>query len=148
MAAPYFLAVQYDRDTNIVGVARYRATEIGICDTTGREKSWSCVSVGGMVISPLMMKAQANEILEFVADPAPQFWGYFCATDWVCFMAVLRGVKLPMKFPIYCNELAQEFARRGTNLVDIPKSDAVQSQGVLGDARWVRNAYWYINGGK
>ena len=87
----------------------------------------------------------ADEILEFIGDdPSPEFWGNFCATDWVVFYNLWgRLIDKPKYFPFRCNDLQQAMAHLGlTKDVLPPKSNDQHT--AIADAKWNRDAFYAI----
>ena len=56
-----------------------------------------------------MPKVQiSTEILHFIGDDTPEFWGYFCDYDWVVFCWLFGTMMdLPKGWPMYCRDLKQ-----------------------------------------
>lgn len=49
-----------------------------------------------------------EEVLSFIGDDTPEFWGYYADYDWVVFCWLFGTmVNLPKGFPMYCKDLKQ-----------------------------------------
>jgi hypothetical protein len=83
-----------------------------------------------------------NEILEFIGDDKPEFWGFYCAYDWVCFCQLFgRMLDLPKDWSKCCRDLKV--------LLDITKEDLKHivnddEHDALSDAHWNKAVYEYI----
>ena len=134
----HFLSCRYEKIEDVER-SHLKLTELALCSTPVGIKTW--------VVTPQAHSEIAKQVLDYLRDdPSPQFWGYYCASDWVMFMHLLRGVTIPPKFPIYCGELAQEIARLKLSLRDLPRTPSL-GQDIIGDVEWCRSVYWYIQGG-
>lgn len=84
-----------------------------------------------------------KELLAFVNSDADgiDFWGAWCAYDWVVFCRVFGQMKdLPANFPRHCNDLMQWTRLLGLNRDFLPP-ETTNSGNALADARWTRDAY-------
>ncbi len=83
------------------------------------------------------------DIIRFIgSDAAPEFWGYYCAYDWVT-LCWLYGcmVDLPTNFPMVCMDLQQWWIQLGRPDIKPPQPD--NQHLALADARW--NAqFWKV----
>lgn len=80
-----------------------------------------------------------NEIIDFIGDEIPEFYGYFADYDWVVFCWIFgRMIDLPSNFPQYCKDLRQMMADK--NLDDQWKKkycpDPEGIHNALEDAKW------------
>ena len=83
-------------------------------------------------------KQIAFEILQFIGDDKPIFWGYFADYDWVVFCWLFGPMhRLPQGWPMYCKDLKQEIDRLG--VTDLPAQH--DEHNALSDARWCREVY-------
>ena len=76
-----------------------------------------------------------GEIIAFIGDTKPEFWGYYADYDWVAFCWLFGSmIDLPKQFPKHCNDLKQEADRlafpRDKNPPQVDDHDA------LADAKW------------
>lgn len=95
--------------------------------------------------APRMSRKQiADEILWFVRDEKPEFWGYFADYDWVVFCQLFgRMVDLPKGFPMFCMDLKQWSRQCGVDLkaaVPLPSN----AHNAIADAMWMRDAHRYL----
>src|SRR5215218_1490798 len=80
----------------------------------------------------------AEEIVAF-AGPAPEFWGYYCAYDWVG-LCRLYGtlMDLPRGWPMLCRDLRQHLDM--LSRADVRQPDDMPHH-ALSDARWIRDTF-------
>jgi len=91
----------------------------------------------------LSKKAIAKEIIDFIGDDEPEFWGYYCATDWVVFYQIFGPlVDIPDNFPFYCNDIKQ--LHDYVNNPPFPDSLKGGQHNALLGARWNKGAFEYI----
>lgn len=81
----------------------------------------------------------AEDIRTFIGDDTPEFWGYFCAFDYVVLSHLMGGMdEWPQGWPYYMHDL-----RQGLDALDLTHirqpDDAVHS--ALLDARWIREEF-------
>jgi hypothetical protein len=90
-----------------------------------------------------------NEVLEFVGNELPEFWGYYCDYDWVVFCWLFgQMIDLPKNFPKYCNDLKQVVDSFGVNKLAVKEiSNKYNSHNALEDALFNKNLWEYINNG-
>jgi hypothetical protein len=89
-----------------------------------------------------------SDIAMFVADPAPEFWGYFADYDWVVFCQLFGSmVDLPRHFPQFCMDLQQVAAMRGVPRESFVPAKAEREHDALADAVWHRDLYRFLVGG-
>jgi len=88
-------------------------------------------------------KEIAAEILAFIGDDVPEFWGYYADYDWVVFCQLYgRMVDLPSNFPMYCNDLKQTCQSFGNP--NLPPQSSCEHN-ALHDARWNKTVYDFFN---
>lgn len=82
-----------------------------------------------------------KEILDFIGDDQPEFWGYYSDYDWVVFCWIFGTMMdLPKNFPMYCRDLKQV-----SDMFDVPKFEEPKGEhNALVDARWNRDLYRHI----
>lgn len=81
-----------------------------------------------------------DEILEFVGDRQPEFWGWYADYDWVVFCWLFGAmVDLPKGWPMFCRDVRQLVDEVSGNprLPEKPKNE----HHALADARWTRDAW-------
>jgi len=82
-----------------------------------------------------------NAVLQFISDDIPEFWGYFCAYDWVVFCWLLGSmIDLPTDWPMYCRDLRQlsdELKKPGF-------LEPLGEHNALVDACWNEKFYLYL----
>jgi hypothetical protein len=85
-----------------------------------------------------------REVLAFIGDDKPEFWGYYADYDWVVFCWLFgRMIDLPKHFPMYCRDLKQVLDERGNPRVPF-KPDAEHN--ALSDAKWNKRVYEWLSG--
>jgi hypothetical protein len=93
-------------------------------------------------------KAQiADEIQNFITGPAPEFWAFCGAYDWVVLNQLYGAmVDHPSKWPFYCNDIAQLCHNLGFNRRSLPPltEEHGTAHNSLADARWTRDAYLFL----
>ena len=95
----------------------------------------------GVCKSKLIIK---NDILEFIGNGKPEFWGYFADYDWVVFCWLFGTMMdLPKGWPMYCKDLKQVYDEKG--IMAIPQFLIYDERhNALEDARWNRDLYKYL----
>lgn len=85
----------------------------------------------------------AQDILAFIGDdPSPEFWGYYCAYDWVVFCQLFGDMsRKPPHFPYYCRDLKQAIDEEDWGLSSPPSQPDDAPHDALCDARWVRTTW-------
>lgn len=89
------------------------------------------------------------DILRFVDrhQEPPEFWGFYCAYDWLVLCQMLGGMmKLPKSWPKFCNELKQ-YAMASTSKSGgyrMPSWEGYVKHNALEDARWTRAAHAHL----
>jgi len=82
-----------------------------------------------------------DQVLTFIGDDKPRFWGYFADYDWVVFCWLFGSmIDLPKGWPMYCNDLKQEMARLKIPKEMLPKQPG-DEHNALADAIWIREAH-------
>lgn len=84
------------------------------------------------------------EILNFIGDDKPEFWGYYADYDWVVFCWIFGSmIDLPDGWPMYCRDLKQ--------LMDIGRADRKDGipdpegeHNALVDAIWNEELHKYL----
>jgi hypothetical protein len=77
-------------------------------------------------------------------DPAPVFWGYYCAFDWVSLCGLFGSLtELPFGFPQFCLDIKQWAVTLGDP--ELPEQDGARHH-ALADARWTRDAWTRLAG--
>jgi hypothetical protein len=74
------------------------------------------------------------DILTWVGDDKPEFWGYYADYDWVVFCQLFGTMMdLPKGWPMYCRDLKQWCDMLGNP--KLPKQTSIEHN-ALADARW------------
>lgn len=85
-----------------------------------------------------------DEIIAFVGEDRPEFWGYYADYDWVVFCWLFgRMIDLPANFPRYCRDLKQRLDDRGNPEVPFRPG---QEHDALSDAQWNRRVFNWLEG--
>jgi hypothetical protein len=88
------------------------------------------------------IRAQLIEFLDPVTYSKPEFWGYYCAYDWVVFCWIFGPmVDLPKGFPMYCNDIKQLANAKGNP--KMPRFEGT-AHDALDDARRQKKMYEYL----
>ena len=84
-----------------------------------------------------------EEILAFIGDDKPEFWGYYADYDWVVFCQLFGAmIDLPEGWPMYCRDLKQLCDEKGNpKLPDMPNGIEHHA---LYDARETKMRYAYV----
>jgi hypothetical protein len=82
-----------------------------------------------------------TQVLHFIGDDIPEFWGYYADYDWVVFCWLFGTMMdLPKGWPMYCRDLKQLADTLGK-----PKfPEPVGEHDALVDARWNMEFYKYL----
>lgn len=84
-----------------------------------------------------------EQIIKFVGNSLPQFWGYFADYDWVLFTGIFGGMlKMPPGWPQLCLDIKQSAIERGTILLPMQTSTKHHA---LNDAIWAKEAYEFLD---
>lgn len=82
------------------------------------------------------------EILEFVGNDIPEFWGYFAAYDWVVLCQIFgRMIDLPKNWPMFCRDIVQFQQFIGCPRLPVHTGTL---HNALDDARWTRDSYLFL----
>jgi hypothetical protein len=77
-------------------------------------------------------------------DPAPEFWAYCAAYDWVVLCQLFNTMsERPSTWPKYCRDVRQEADRLGVDLRSVIPE--VNLHDALADASWCRAAWEYLS---
>ena len=129
------------------GRAFYRETRFRPANSNPwvRKHVWPALAVSPQDTFAHMAKPTARELgpqlLDWMGnDPAPVFWGYYGAYDWVAFCSCFGAmIDLPAHFPMYLRDLKQVLDERGNP--PIPQSIkplAGELHNALADANYHR----------
>jgi hypothetical protein len=84
-----------------------------------------------------------QDIIDFIGDDVPEFWGYFADYDWVSFCWLFgKMVDLPDTFPSYCLDIKQ--LMDSTGVQDVP-FEPESEHSALSDATWNRKAFDWLS---
>lgn len=84
-----------------------------------------------------------------VADPKPEFWCWYGASDWVAFYQLWgKLLDLPDRMPKWFRELKQLAADHGDVKLPAKPKDYEGRHSALIDARWNRDVYNFLTGRK
>lgn len=92
------------------------------------------------------LKSIADELIAFIRDDKPEFWGYYADYDWVVFCQIFGAmIDLPKGWPMYCRDIKQ--------LCDDLGNPKLPTQGkgehnALADAQWNKVAYEFLQESK
>jgi hypothetical protein len=87
------------------------------------------------------IKQIKKEIIAFVDDDAPEFWGYYADYDWVVFCWIFgKMIDLPRNFPMYCRDIKQLADTKGNPKFEKPKDE----HNALADANWNERYYNFL----
>lgn len=82
-----------------------------------------------------------NEILNFIGDDKPEFYGYYADYDWVVFCWLFGSMScLPNGWPMYCKDLKQIMDERKIETMPINLGE----HNALSDAVWTEELHKYI----
>lgn len=83
-----------------------------------------------------------EDIVAFIGDDTPEFWGYYAAYDWVSFCWLFGlMVDLPKHFPMYCRDIKQMMDDLGVEKIPF---EPAEEHNALSDAHWNRRAYEWL----
>jgi hypothetical protein len=84
----------------------------------------------------------ARNILIFIGDVNPEFWGYYCDYDWVVFCQIFGTMMdLPKGWPMYCRDIKQLCGDKGNP--KLPPQDGTEHDALM-DAQWNKLAYEFL----
>lgn len=103
-----------------------------------RASQWVLDNVKPHLDAPALLSRSgiASAVSAFIGDdPAPEFWGYYCAYDWVA-LCWLYGtmMDLPKGWPYLCRDLRQALDEHIKQPDDMPHH-------ALSDAQWIASAW-------
>ena len=87
-----------------------------------------------------------SEILQFIGDDKPEFWGYYADYDWVVLCQIFGAmIDLPKGWPMFCMDLKQLCVEKGNpKLPNLPNSIEHHA---LYDARDTKHRHdWLVKG--
>lgn len=97
-----------------------------------------------------------KEIIDFIGDDKPEFYGYYSDYDWVVFCWIFgRMIDLPKGFPMYCIDLKQIYDEKNKfnneqykvgklkTFADYPKQQ--NEHNALSDAKWNYELYKFLS---
>lgn len=83
-----------------------------------------------------------DEILAFIGDDKPEFWGYYADYDWVVFCWLFGSmVDLPKGWPMYCRDIKQWADQLGNPKLPEQETDEHHA---LADAKWNKVAFDFL----
>ncbi len=83
-----------------------------------------------------------QDILNFIEDDEPIFYGYYADYDWVVFCWLFGTMMdLPKNFPRYCRDIKQTLDEKGNPKIPIP---VINGHDALCDAIWIMSVYNWI----
>jgi hypothetical protein len=154
VSARYFIDTEFNEDGKTIelisiGIARYDGATLYIVSSEfdpNACQQWVKDNVlTKLGEAPRMTRKQiADEVLRFVRDEKPEFWGYFADYDWVVFCQLFgRMVDLPKGFPMFCMDLKQWARQSGVDLKSaVPQPP--NAHNAIADAMWMREAHGYL----
>lgn len=81
----------------------------------------------------------ATEILAWIDDDKPEFWGYYCDYDWVAICQLFGTMMdLPKGWPMFMYDLRQWLNHKGLSHISQPDD---MPHHALSDARWIAETY-------
>ena len=82
-----------------------------------------------------------SEVLHFIGEDTPEFWGYYADYDWVVFCWLFGAmIDLPKGWPMYCNDLKQ----LAKNVKKPEFKSPIGEHDALVDACWNEEFYRYL----
>lgn len=82
------------------------------------------------------------DLLKFIGDDKPEFWGYYADYDHVVLCQLFgRMIDLPKGWPMFTRDLIQECKRLGNP--DLPEQGKGEHH-ALADARWNKRVYDFL----
>jgi hypothetical protein len=151
----YFLDTEFNEDGHTIelisiGIARDDGATLYIVSNefdAARCNEWVRENVlPKLGEAPRMSRAQIrDEILRFVRDEQPEFWGYFADYDWVVFCQLFgRMVDLPKGFPMFCMDLKQWAKQSGIGDLKQHVPLPPNAHNAIADAMWMREVHAYL----
>ncbi len=104
---------------------------------------WVLANVKPHMRGPAMSRADIRDnVLRFVGDDTPEFWGYYADYDWVVFCWLFGSmIDLPDGWPMYCRDLKQWADSLGGPR--LPEQTSTEHH-ALADAEWNREAWIFL----
>jgi len=85
-----------------------------------------------------------EELLKFIGNDIPEFWGYYADYDWVVFCWIFgRMIELPEGWPMYCKDVKQLMDMAGNP--EKPQQSNIEHN-ALADALYTKELYYWIQG--
>lgn len=82
-----------------------------------------------------------EEIIDFIGEDTPEFWGYYADYDWVAFCWLFGTMMdLPKGYPMYCRDLKQLADEVGKPKFAKPEGE----HNAIADARWNEQFHNYL----
>jgi hypothetical protein len=107
-----------------------------------RACEWVTANVLPHLNGPVKTRASiAADLIEF-AGPAPEFWAYYSAYDWVA-LCQLHGrmINLPAGWPMFCRDVQQ--LRTEISVNALPPQESTEHN-ALADALWTKTAHEFL----
>ena len=106
--------------------------------TTNKQKAWEWTRI-------MSMEDIRNELLAFIGNDTPEFWGYYADYDWVVFCQIFGAmIDLPKGWPMVCMDLKQLCQEKGNP--ELPSMPNCLKHHSLYDAREIKYRYdWLVN---
>lgn len=98
-------------------------------------------------LQEFLATGEVTNLTRFVEDDYAkiEFWGAWCAYDWVVFCQLWgKMIDLPKGFPYHCNDVIQWMNQEGLKRSDLPPSPE-NEHNALADAKWVKSAWETIS---
>lgn len=93
-------------------------------------------------VQPKTLAEIKADILNFIVDSEPQFWGYYADYDWVVFCQIFGTMsELPAGWPLYCRDIKQFCDDLGNP--KLPEQSSLEHN-ALNDAEWNKIAFDYL----
>ena len=84
-----------------------------------------------------------EDILSFIGEDDPEFWGYYSSYDWVAFCWLFGTmVDLPKHYPMYCLDIKQLMDSMGIEKIPFEPEN---EHSALSDALWNRKAFDWLS---
>lgn len=84
----------------------------------------------------------AEELIQWIGDEKPEFWGYYADYDWVVLCQMYGAmIALPKGWPRFCMDLKQLSVMKGNP--NHPQKPVLEHD-ALADARWNRDLYKFL----
>lgn len=87
---------------------------------------------------PRKTRAEITQAVLVFVGAEPEFWGYYCAYDWVVICQLFGTMMdLPKGWPMFCRDVQQLFLEGDA---DLPVQEGGEHN-ALDDALWIRSAW-------